>query len=134
MKNLARWLYPLLLGGAWGSVWAAVTAWRQGPVSAVPLLMTAAAGALLLAIPAFMLAARPLVAYFFGSSGRTFVIIFSVVIAVGGPRLVLSPEAAIDAATLIITAIVIAGIAAVAARYALRRETPDSPNGLESHD
>jgi len=132
MRDLARWLYPLLVGSAWGSLWAAVTAWRQGTGDAAPWLLGAAVIAGSLAVPAITIASRPLVAYFFGSSRRTFVIILLVVLTVGGPRLLLSPEAVIDAVTLLVISVVLAAIAAGAARYALRRETPDSPEGLDS--
>ncbi|OUE24134.1 hypothetical protein [Clavibacter michiganensis] len=101
-------------------------------MEAAPSLSCAAVVAGCAAIPALAFASRPLVAYFFGSSRRTFAVILLVVIAVGGPRLTLSPEVVIDAVTLAVVSVLIAAVSAGAARYALRRQTPDSPEGLDS--
>lgn len=131
MRDLARWLNPLLLGGAWGSLWAAVTAWRDGPVDAAPFLLGAAVVAGSLAIPALAVASRPLVSYFFGSSRRTFAIVLLLVLSIGGPRMILSREVGVDALILGAVSVVLAAVAAAAAQHALSRQTPDSPDGLD---
>ncbi|KZC94317.1 hypothetical protein [Clavibacter tessellarius] len=131
MRDLARWLHPLLLGGAWGSLWAAVTAWRDGPDDAAPFLLGAAVVAGALAVPALAVASRPLVSYFFGSSRRTFTVVLLLVLSVGAPRLILSGEVVVDGLILAAVSVVLAAVAAAAAQRALSRRTPDSPDGLD---
>ena len=131
MGDLARWLSPLLLGAAWGSLWAAVVAGRQGSAEAVPILLGAAAVVACLAFPAIAIASRPRLRFFLGSSRRTSGVILMVVLAVGGPRLLLSREPVIDAMILVVVSVSLAAVAAAAVQHALRRETPDSPDGLD---